>query len=108
MTKNKVTLANKVFSPDDDGFDDVLNIDYSFVNNGYLATVNIYSDKGILVRKLQRNTSIATNGTFNWDGLNDAGHKSKVGIYIIKFDAFRLDGTKESFKNTCVLAAKLN
>lgn len=108
LLKNKVTLAHKIFSPDGDGFEDVLQIDYEFVNNGYLASVNIYTDKGVLVRKLHRNISIATAGSFIWDGLNDAGQKSKVGIYLIKFDAFDLNGKAESFKQTCVLATKLN
>lgn len=106
--KNNVSLANKVFSPDGDGYEELLQIDYRFVDNGNVANVNIYTDKGILVRKLQRNTSVATAGNFIWDGLNDAGQKSKVGIYIIKFDAFALNGKTESFKQTCVLATKLN
>lgn len=106
--KNNVSLANKVFSPDGDGYEELLQIDYRFVDNGNIANVNIYTDKGILVRKLQRNTSVATAGNFIWDGLNDAGQKSKVGIYIIKFDAFALNGKTETFKQACVLAAKLN
>lgn len=107
LTKNKISLVSKTFSPDGDGFEDLMQIDYSFVNNGNLANVNIYTDKGILVRKLERNTTIATAGSFTWDGLNDAGQQSKIGIYIIKFDAFALNGKTESFRQTCVLAAKL-
>jgi hypothetical protein len=107
-TKNSVTIANQTFSPDGDGFEDQLQIDYRFVSNGNLATVNIFTDKGVLVRKLERNTSIATEGSFIWDGKNDAGQSSKVGIYIIKFDAFALNGKAQSFKKIGVLAAKLN
>ncbi len=108
LAKNKVSLVNKTFSPDGDGFEDLLQIDYQFVHNGQLANVNIYSDQGILIRKLARNTSIATAGNFIWDGTNDKGQQSKVGIYVVKFDAFALNGKMESFKQTCVLAAKLN
>ena len=107
LTKNKVSLVSKTFSPDGDGFEDLLQIDYSFIENGNFATVNIYTDNGVLTRKLERNTSIATTGNFTWDGLNDAGQQSRVGIYIIKFDAFVLNGKTESFKQVCVLAAKL-
>ncbi|RZL46951.1 MAG: hypothetical protein EOP00_13395 [Pedobacter sp.] len=108
LAKNKVSLTNKIFSPDGDGFEDLLQIDYSFVKNGNLANVNIYTDRGVLVRKLERNTTIATAGYFTWDGLNDFGQKSRVGIYVVKFDAFALNGNMETFKQTCVLAAKLN
>jgi hypothetical protein len=106
--KNNMSLNSKTFSPDGDGFEDLLQIDYQFVNNGYLANVDIYTDRGVLVRKLQRNTSIATAGNFSWDGLNDGGQQSKIGIYIVKFNAFALNGKTESFKQACVLAAKLN
>lgn len=108
LSKSKVSLANKIFSPDGDGFEDLLQINYSFAKNGNVASVNIYTDRGVLVRKLERNTTIATAGNFTWNGLNDAGQQSKIGIYIVKFDAFALNGKTEHFKQTCVLAAKLN
>ncbi|MDQ7949241.1 MAG: lamin tail domain-containing protein [Pedobacter sp.] len=108
LVNNTVSLANKVFSPDGDGFEDELKIDYKFANSGNLATVNIYTEKGILVRRLKQNTSIATEGSFFWDGKNDAGQSSGVGIYIIRFETFALNGKAESYKKIGVLAAKLN
>ncbi|RZK38335.1 MAG: hypothetical protein EOO90_22625 [Pedobacter sp.] len=108
VNRNSVSLSNKVFSPDDDGFEDQLNIEYRFANAGNLANVNIYTDRGILVKKLERNTTISTVGNFIWDGLDDSGRLSKIGIYVVKFDVFALSGKTESFKQTCVLAAKLN
>lgn len=105
---NEVTLANKTFSPDGDGFEDLLQINYRFTKNGNFATINIYNDKGVLIKKLTRNASIATTGVITWDGINDAGQMSKVGIYVIKFDVFDLNGVKKRFTQTCVLAAKLN
>ncbi|MBB2145617.1 hypothetical protein GM921_08985 [Pedobacter sp. LMG 31464] len=108
LVKSNVSLASKTFSPDGDGFEDLLQIDYKFVNNGNLASINIYTDKGVLIRKLKQNTTIATAGSFSWDGMNDNGQQSKVGIYVVKFDTFALNGKTEHFKQTCVLAAKLN
>lgn len=106
--KNSLTLNQKTFSPDNDGFEDVLNIDYKFKENGNLVTINIYTDKGILVRKLARNTTFSTQGTITWDGLNDNGQPCKVGIYVINATVFTVTGNSDSFKRTCVLAAKLN
>lgn len=108
MVKNKVNLVNQLFSPDGDGFEDLLQIDYHFANAGKIASIHIYSDQGVLIRRLARNTTIATSGNFVWDGLNDAGQLSKVGIYVIKFDVFELNGRTTSYKETCVLAKKLN
>lgn len=106
--KNTVVVANKTFSPDNDGFEDLLQIDYRFKENGNLATINIYTDKGILVRRLARNITFSTQGTITWDGLNDSGQLCKVGLYVIKTDIFTIKGSTDSFKQTCVLASKLN
>lgn len=106
--KNSVVLANKTFSPDNDGFEDLLQIDYRFKENGNLATINIYTDKGILVRRLARNITFSTQGTVTWDGLNDGGQLCKVGLYVIKTDIFTIKGSTDNFKQTCVLASKLN
>ena len=107
VTKSSVSLSSKTFSPDGDGFEDLLLINYEILDSGNLATVSVFSDNGILIKKLQKNTSIATSGTFIWDGLNDTGQMSKVGIYIVKFDIFSLDGKTKSFSEVCVLATRL-
>lgn len=106
--KNTVVVANKIFSPDNDGFEDLLQIDYRFKENGNLATISIYTDKGILVRRLARNVTFATQGTVTWDGLNDGGQLCNVGLYVIKVDIFTIKGSIGSFTQTCVLASKLN
>lgn len=106
--KSSIAVINKTFSPDNDGFEDQLNIDYKFKENGNLATINIYTDRGVLVRKLVRNITMSTQGTINWDGLNDGGQLCKVGIYVVKADIFTVAGATDSFKQTCVLASKLN
>lgn len=106
--KNSVVVANKTFSPDNDGFEDLLQIDYRFKENGNLATINIYTDKGVLVRRLARNITFSTQGTITWDGLDDSGQLCKVGLYVIKADIFTIRGSADSFKQTCVLASKLN
>lgn len=103
-----VRLLSKTFSPDGDNFQDVLNLDYQVAENTSFATVTIYSDKGRLVKSLMKNQSIGTKGTLTWDGFNDGGQKAAVGMYVVLFDVFDLNGHTKRFKNTCVLAAKLN
>lgn len=103
-----VQLLSKTFSPDNDGFEDVISLNYQFAENSSLATVNVFSDKGRLVKKLLKNQTLGTQGTLTWDGLNDDGQIAAIGIYIILFDVFDLNGNTKHYKNTCVLAAKLN
>lgn len=105
---NAVTLTSKSFSPDQDGFEDLLEINYRLEGSDNLATVNIYTDRGVLIRRLLKNQTIATQGVLNWDGLNDGAQKCNVGIYVIVFDVFNLNGKTKRYKQTCVLATKLN
>jgi flagellar hook assembly protein FlgD len=102
----EVVLSSKTFSPDGDGFEDLLQIDYQLRANNNLATVKVYTDKGVLVRKLQQNTTVPTIGRFVWDGLNDNGQIANVGIYVIKFDVFSPSGKADRITKTCVLAGK--
>ncbi|QPH39076.1 lamin tail domain-containing protein [Pedobacter endophyticus] len=71
-----VEIAAKTFSPDGDGFEDVMNLDYQVAENANLATVNVFSDKGVLIRRLLKNQTIGTKGRLTWDGLNENGQKA--------------------------------
>jgi hypothetical protein len=107
VAANKVWLVNRVFSPDGNGLDDVLRINYELPNHQFLATVTVFNESGLRIRNLVNNSSIPNDGYFVWDGMNDAGALSKVGIYLIKLTFFALDGKLASFEKVCVLAAKL-
>ena len=105
---NQIWLSATVFSPDGDGIEDVLQVNFQLVDQDYLANVTIYNDRGIPVKRMLRNNSIPKIGYFVWDGLNDAGTLNKVGIYIIRFVVFALNGKTLHFEKTCVLATRLN
>ena len=100
-------LSPEVFSPDNDGHDDVLNISYKFEKAGYVGSIKIYDAKGRLIKIIANNELLATEGYFTWDGLNDAGRKNVIGIYLIVLNYFDLKGISSRVKKTCVLAGKL-
>lgn len=103
-----VKLLSKTFSPDNDGFEDLLQLDYQLTENSSLATINIFTDKGVLIKKLMKNQTIGTKGNVFWDGVNENGQLAGMGIYVVMFDVFDLNGSTKRYKNTCVLASKLN
>ncbi len=103
-----IEVLPKVFSPDNDGFDDIATIQYKITEPGYVANITIFDAAGRPVRNLVRNGTLSTNGYWNWDGLNDKGLKLQVGTYILFTEIFNLQGKKERFKNAVVLARKLN
>ena len=103
-----IQVTPKVFSPDNDGLDDIATIQYKINEPGYVANITIFDAAGRPVRNLVRNGIMAITGYWNWDGLNDRGLKLPVGTYILFTEIFNLQGKKERFKNTIVLARKLN
>jgi len=103
-----IEVSPKVFSPDNDGRDDIASIVYKVTDPGYVANITIFDGSGRPVRNLVRNGTLGLTGYWNWDGLDDKGLKLPVGPYIVFTEIFNLQGKKNTFKNTLVLARKLN
>lgn len=103
-----VSLTNELFSPDQDGFEDVLQINYGFEQAGYVGTITIYDERGRLIRTLMKSELLGSEGSVNWDGISDNNLKASVGVYVILVEAYQIDGG-EVFKKriSCVLAGKI-
>jgi hypothetical protein len=104
--KGEITINPKMFSPDNDGFEDFALIEFRFPQAGYVANVTIMDAAGRPVRVLQRNTTCAATGSFRWDGLNDKQQKVPIGTYIVFTEIFNLTGSRQAFKNTVSVARK--
>lgn len=103
----ELTVTPEVFSPDNDGYNDVLSVSYSFDTPAMVGNLTIYDSRGRLTKTLVRNELLATSGTFFWDGITDEKEKAHIGIYIIYFEAFDTKGKVIKYKKTCVVAGKL-
>lgn len=106
-TSNMMALEPKLFSPDNDGYNDVLNISYYFDTPGNVANVSIYDARGRLVKRLVKNELLGTSGIYTWNGLTDADEKVRIGIYMVYFESFDLEGKVSREKQTCVVGGKL-
>ena len=106
-TEKEIIIDPDVFSPDNDGVDDLVNIYYEFEKPGFVATITIFDSRGRIVRKLAGNQLLGTSGFFSWDGTTDVRQMSPLGIYLIYIDLFHADGSRKQYKRTCVLAGKL-
>lgn len=103
-----IEITPKVFSPDNDGRDDITTVQYKVADPGYAANVTIFDAAGRPVRNLVQNAVLGLSGYWNWDGLDDKGRKLPVGTYVVYTEIFNLQGKKQKFKNTVVLARPLN
>lgn len=108
MIDNLIDLPNKTFSPDGDGFEDILLIDYNADQPGLSVNVRVFDAQGRLVKRLVENELLAANGSFKWDGITDDGGKARIGIYVLWIELFTPNGRVEKRKEICVLAGKLN
>jgi hypothetical protein len=103
-----IEVTPKVFSPDNDGIDDIATIKYQLNETGYVANITIFDATGRMVRHLVKNATLGLSGSWNWDGLDEKGQKLLIGNYIIHTEVFNLQGKKKQFKNVVVLARRLN
>lgn len=101
------SIPNPLFSPDNDGYFDVLNITYKINDPGKVANVFIYDSRGRLIRHLTKNEQLASDGVISWNGINDDNEKAAIGIYVVYIELFDLKGKLNKYKLSCTLAGKL-
>lgn len=101
-------ITPTVFSPDNDGLNDVASIQYTMEQPGYVANVSIFNTSGQLVRHLIKNGIMSTTGYWNWDGLDNKNMALPMGQYIVLNEVFNLQGKTKRFKNVVVLARLRN
>ncbi len=104
IATGELSIDPVVFSPDNDGFQDVLTITYQFDQAGFVGTIMIFDVAGREVRRLMDSQLLGTSGAISWDGILENGSKGRIGPYIIMMEAFDLDGNVERFKQTVTLA----
>lgn len=107
LTEEAVSTYPEVFSPDNDGFEDVLNIAFNVNEPGYVCNITIFDREGRMVKNLVQNQLIGIEGTFTWDGTTNKLERARIGVYIIYFEVFNLAGDVSVVKKAVVLGGKL-
>lgn len=98
------SLQNTTFSPNGDSEDDLLILNYTTSKAGFVADIDIFDAYGRPVRKLERSLLLSTNGFVNWDGVNEEGHRERIGVYILYISGFHPEGDKFKQKLIFTLA----
>jgi hypothetical protein len=108
VSSGEISLSSDIFSPDNDGFQDVLQVSYELTNPGMLGKAQIFDDRGRLVRTIFTNELMGTSGTFTWDGLTDKQVKASIGVYVLVVEVFSTEGGVFFTKQKAItLAGKL-
>ncbi|NQV51582.1 MAG: lamin tail domain-containing protein [Flavobacteriales bacterium] len=102
-----VQLSNARISPDNDGYEDVLSIEWRSLPPGQSISIRVFSQEGRLIRTVASNRLIGKEGLITWDGTNDIGRKAEVGIYAVLVETFDLQANTQRYRLPFVVAAKL-
>lgn len=102
-----IELTPKIFSPDNDGYDDLAQIRYHLPEPGFMANIFLLDATGRTVRHLVRNQLLGLTGSWHWNGLDEKAQKLPVGIYAVIAELFNLKGEKKTFRFSIILARKL-
>ena len=98
-----LSLVSNTISPDGDGENDLLIVQYQYKKLGLLLNAKIFSRNGISVKQLINNESLSTKGQITWEGQTNQGTKAPLGIYILVWQITDAQGqtttTKKTFSN---------
>ncbi len=82
-------------------------MNYALPSRSVNMDIYIFDSIGRQVRRLVNSVPSSSEGSFEWDGLDEKGDKIPIGIYIIYFEATALsEGKVYSEKAVAVLARK--
>lgn len=104
---NRVWLEPEVFTPDNDGIDDVAFIRYKTEAVGFTANVIIFNSIGVKIKQIATNVLLATDGILTWDGKTDREQNVNPGIYVLYFEMINAGkGVKKIEKLPLVVSAR--
>ena len=87
----ELTLASERISPDGDGFEDLLTVNYSFGESGTLVRFTVVDLTGRAVYDQAQQTAPGKTGVWTWDGVDDDGEVVRVGTYVLRVEYFSPD-----------------
>ncbi len=97
------SIEPEVFSPDGDGYKDMLIFTYKLESNSNVGKIEIYNCSGNLVKRVCNNYYLGSQGEISWNGITENGMKALTGVYIANFEVFNLQGETYRVQKTFVV-----
>ena len=101
-----ISVDDEIFSPDNDGYDDVLTVHYAFPHPGTVLSLNVYDFNGLPVRTLLSGQTVSSDGLITWDGLKEDWSIAGSGIYILMGKSFDLEGHSSVYRKAIYLTRR--
>lgn len=99
-------VSTPLFSPDGDGYNDLLDITYSLDRCDLSANVTIFDATGRVVRHLLRGALVGCSGDITWEGTDDSGRRMPRGKYVAYIEVFNESGVHQIWRRTVSLVRK--
>ena len=80
---NYFEVITPIFSPNADGHNDQLIIQYNLSNIQWTAKISVINYSGITIHEIYANALWGKNGTINWNGVMENNAIIKPGIYAL-------------------------
>ncbi len=102
-SEHKLDLVYTVFSPNNDGYRDKLDVGYAFDKTNYVVSISVYNKEGYEVKKLSEAQLVSRTGMLVWDGTDAYGKVLKRDAYVLVLEYFHPDGESGFEKQAVVL-----
>lgn len=103
VVANIFDVFPEVFSPNNDGNNDVVELIYNLDIVGAIANVKVFNSNGVFIKEIANNYLLGAEGSFIWNGMNKDNSLCDKGIYIFWVELFDSEGNVDVYKIICVL-----
>ena len=91
-------LKESTFSPNNDGYQDLLTIYHNLPTQGYTITIDAYTRNGTHINRIIDNQLSSPQGYTLWDGTFTDNSQAPIGLYILYIQAINPDKDKITCK----------
>lgn len=104
-----VRVEPKTFSPDGDGYEDLLWVYVWTDKAGTRADIRVHTLAGYKVRQVAEGVLLAVGeNRFRWEGVDESGRRLPAGIYIIQVQLVEPQaGRTRTYRLPCAIAERL-
>ena len=95
---SNIRLLPALISPNNDGLDDLLTIQYQFTETGNQLSAFVFNQNGQLVSTIIDNRLCGTAGSFSWNGFDAKNNRLPAGVYVVLIETFNLTGKTQRLK----------
>lgn len=103
IAEGTIAVFPKMVTPNNDGQDDFLSIQYQFPEPGNVANIKLFDLSGRFIRWIANNFQCGTTGRLIWDGLGQEKNQLIPGAYLIYTETLNSKGKVRKFKNVVLV-----